>query len=202
MTSCTILIIAELIIYIIYRIIKSHFKKKQRNQGIPYEYYNEEGDRYEYYNDEESDDKDSEEYHDEEEKESDDKGVILGDSGFYISATKVVDNEPFEENDESEIPKKTATMEENLEWFEINFSKLVTNHQGKWIVISNREIVKIGDDYQEMRKFRDSYSKLDINCINVHCIDLNLYYNNTTDVEKSSRSIGAANSIINYVEID
>lgn len=42
MTSCIILIIAELIIYIIYRIIKSHFKKKLRREGIPYEYYNDE----------------------------------------------------------------------------------------------------------------------------------------------------------------
>lgn len=94
---------------------------------------------------------------------------------------------------------KATTMEENLEWFETNFSKLVTNHQGKWIVISNKKIVKIGEDYQEMRKFRDSYSKLDINCISVHCIDLNLYYNNiTTDVEECRCSIDAANSIINY----
>ena len=83
---------------------------------------------------------------------------------------------------------KTATMEENLEWFKTNSSKLITVYPRMWIVISNKEVIKVGD-YQEMKKFRDSYSKLDINCINVHCMDFNLF--NSADIEKSNCFISA-----------
>lgn len=84
---------------------------------------------------------------------------------------------------------KTATMEENLEWFKINSSKLIADYPRMWIVISNKEVVKVGDNYQEMKKFRESYSKLDINCINVHCMDFNLF--NSADIEKSNCFISA-----------
>lgn len=81
-----------------------------------------------------------------------------------------------------------ATMEENLEWFKINSSKLIADYPRMWVVISNKEVVKVGN-YQEMKKFRESYSKLDKNCINVRCMDFNLF--NSADIEKSNCFISA-----------
>lgn len=94
---------------------------------------------------------------------------------------------------------KTSTMDENLEWFETNRSKLIADYPRKWIVISDKTIVKVGDDYQKMKEFREFYSKEDINCINVHCIDYSLFY--SSDIEKCECFIGAANSVNNYDNI-
>lgn len=90
-----------------------------------------------------------------------------------------------------------AMEDENLKWFEINCSKIIADNSRKWIVISNKKIVKVGNGYQEIKEFKKFYSKEDINCIDVHCMDLNL----PIDLEKSNCFICTANSINNYDNI-